>query len=191
MLSELDAVNQMLLAIGSGVTNTITGTVNRDVAACRSILDRTRTKVLLFGWSFNTDKDRPFQPDANGFIDLPSKALFVDTTNERYQGDMDVAQRGQRLYDRKKASFTFTKTVYLDLKLDMDWDDLPEAARHYIAAEAAEQAVGELDGDQARMGLARLNTLRARRDMMAHETSTSDMTIFDRETEYNIRARRR
>ena len=191
MLSELEAVNQMLLAIGSGVTSSITGTVTKDVAACRSILARTRTKVLLFGWSFNTDKDRPYKPDANGFIAVPEKALHVDTTNERYQGDMDVAQRGNRLYDRKKGTFTFTKTVYLDLTIDMDWNDLPEAAKHYIAAEASEQAVAELDGDAARIQLARMNTMRARRDMMSHEISTSDNTIFDPETEYNIRARRR
>lgn len=191
MLSKLDAVNQMLLAVGSGVTNSISGQLNRDVAACKQILERIITQAQLLGWHFNTDYEVPFAPNNRGHIDLPEKTLKVDVAAKRYQGDLDPVQRGTRLYDRAKRTFTWTKTIYLDIVTELDWDELPEAARQYIAAWATEEAVTDLDGDPRLIQQSQLRTIRAKRDLVGHETSSADVTIFDDETEYNIRHRRR
>ena len=192
MLSELDAVNQMLLAIGSGVTTSITGNTNRDVAACRDILRRARVRVCSEGWNFNTESDIAMEPDAeSGSIELPSNTLHVDNSSERYQSGLDLVQRGARLYNREGNTYSFSKTIYIDRVFEMEWDDLPEVARHYIAAIATTEAVTFLDGDTAGIQMAQQRQMLARRDMISHETRNADLTIFDQETNYNIRARRR
>lgn len=192
MLSELDAVNQMLLAIGSGVTTSITGNTNRDVAACRDILRRARVRVCSEGWNFNTEADIAMEPDAeSGNIELPSNTLHIDNSSERYQADLDLVQRGALLYNREGNTYTFSKTIYIDRVFEMEWDDLPEVARHYIAAIATTEAVTFLDGETAGIQMAQQRQLSARRDMISHETRNADLTIFDQETNYNIRARRR
>lgn len=191
MLSKLDAVNQMLIAIGAGVTNSISGQMNRDVAACKAILERIITQAQTIGWHFNSDYEVPFAPNDRGHIDLPASTLKVDIAAKKYQGDMDPVQRGTRLYNRKGRTYTWTRTVYLDIVTELGWEDLPEAARQYIAAWSTEEAVGDLDGDPRLIEQSRLKTIRAKRDLVAHETSSSDLTIFDDETEYNIRYRRR
>jgi hypothetical protein len=192
MLSELDAVNQMLLAIGSGVTTSITGNTNRDVAACRDILRRARVRVCSEGWNFNTEADIAMEPDAeSGNIELPSNTLHVDNSSERYQADLDLVQRGALLYNREGNTYTFSKTIYIDRVFEMEWDDLPEVARHYIAAIATTEAVTFLDGETAGIQMAQQRQMLARRDMISHETRNADLTIFDQETNYNIRARRR
>lgn len=192
MLSELDAVNQMLLAIGSGVTTSITGNTNRDVAACRDILRRARVRVCSEGWNFNTEADIAMEPDAeSGNIELPSNTLHVDNSSERYQADLNLVQRGALLYNREGNTYTFSKTIYIDRVFEMEWDDLPEVARHYIAAIATTEAVTFLDGETAGIQMAQQRQMLARRDMISHETRNADLTIFDQETNYNIRARRR
>lgn len=192
MMSQLDAVNQMLLAIGSGVTTSITGNTNRDVAACRDILKRARVRVCSEGWNFNTEADIAMAPNPDtGEITLPGDTLHVDESSERYQADLDLVQRGSRLYNREGNTYTFSKTVYIDRVFEMDWDDLPEVARHYIAAIAASEAVTFLDGETAGIQMAQQRLMSARRDMMSHETRNADLTIFDQDTTYNIRARRR
>lgn len=192
MMSQLDAVNQMLLAIGSGVTTSITGNTNRDVAACRDILRRARVRVCSEGWNFNTEADIAMEPDAeSGNIELPSNTLHVDNSSERYQADLDLVQRGALLYNREGNTYTFSKTIYIDRVFEMEWDDLPEVARHYIAAIATTEAVTFLDGETAGIQMAQQRQMLARRDMISHETRNADLTIFDQETNYNIRARRR
>ncbi|QDP60602.1 MAG: putative tail tubular protein [Prokaryotic dsDNA virus sp.] len=192
MLTELDAVNQMLIAVGSGVVTSISGNTNRDVAACRDILKRARIRVCAEGWHFNTETDIAMAPDATtGMIELPSDTLHVDDSSERYQSQLDIIQRGSRLYNRDGNTYKFTKTIYVDRVFEMDWDDLPEVARHYIAAVATEEAVTYLDGEQLAVTRAMSRIMSARKDMMSHETRSADLTVFDQETEYNIRYRRR
>jgi len=192
MLSELDAVNQMLIAIGSGVVTSIQGQQNRDVAAAKDILRRARIRVCSEGWHFNTEEDISMSPDPTSkVIDLPSGTLHIDQTIKRYQSGLDIVQRGSRIYNREGNTYQLDRTIYVDRVFEMAWDDLPEIARHYIAAIATEEAVTYLDGDQAAIQRAAQRAMLARRDMMSHETRSADLTVFDQETEYNIRWRRR
>lgn len=124
-------------------------------------------------------------------IELPSNTLHVDGTKQRYQPNLDIVQRGTRIYNREGNTYQFDRTIYVDRVFQMEWEDLPEVARHYVAAIATEEAVTYLDGDQAAIQRAAQRAMLARKDMMSHETRSADLTIFDQETEYNIRWRRR
>lgn len=189
MLSELEAINRMLLAIGSGVVNTISGQVNRDVSACISILERARSNVLLEGWLYNTDEEVVLAPANNDRIAL-TNVLRIDLSPTVAQNTrlLDPVQRGEWLYNRKGQTYSWSTSITVDIVRDLKWDELPEVARQYIAAKAAEDAVTELEGDNAMIEKARLETLKARRNALSQEHANADLTIFDQDTEYRIRA---
>jgi hypothetical protein len=189
MLSELDAVNRMLLAIGSGVVNSITGTTNRDVAACKSILERARVNVLLEGWLYNIDEKVVVAPQQNGRIVVEENVLRIDLSPSVYQNTtlLDPVQRGGWLYNRVGHTYTWTASMTMDITRDLPWSELPESARQYVAAKGAEAAVTELEGDAAMIEKARFETLTARRNAKAQELSNSDLTIFGQDTEQRIR----
>ena len=179
----------MLLAVGSAPVNTITGRVNRDVASCKSILERARVNILLEGWLCNTEEEVNVAPGANGQIELDDNILSIDLSPTVRQNTMllDPVQRGNRLFNRKGQTYTWTQSMKMDITRALDWDELPEVLRQYMAAKAAEDAVTELEGDRSMIEKARYETLKARRNAMAHELSNSDLTIFDQDTERRIR----
>ena len=57
VMTELDAINQMLVSIGQAPVNTITSTGILDVETAKLSLDTVLREVLTRGWSFNADFD--------------------------------------------------------------------------------------------------------------------------------------
>lgn len=185
MLSELQAVNIMLSTIGSAPVNTISGTVSADVALAKNILDEVRLDVLLEGWNFNTTTGVQVSPESDGRIPLEDDVLRVDLTDD-YYSDANPVQRGGYLYDRKNLSYTWSTGLTLDFIVDLDWDELPQVARRYIAARAARVMAGRLDTESRRVAMAQADELQALANMQRHETDTGDYTIFDSSTARTI-----
>ena len=191
MLTQLEAVNRCLLALGSAPTNSIEGQVNRDVAAIKAILERARSNVLLEGWAFNKDPEVPMPPASNGEIVVDANVLHIDLSPGVYHNleTLDPVQRGNRLYNRKTRTYIWTTTLTVDITRDLAWDEIPEVIRHYIAATAAEISVTELEGSPEQIQASMKAVVLARRNAVAHKLNTSDATIFDAETDYRIRRR--
>ena len=135
LMSKLDAVNAMLESVWERPISTLEVSGVASVAMAKRVLDKVSQSVQSRGWHFNTDTELPLTPDTDGFIQLPTNTLFVDTDGN--SKDVDVAQRGFRLYDREEHTFVFTKSVTVKLISLFDWEDLPQVARMYIALSAA------------------------------------------------------
>lgn len=135
MTSRLDAVNTILTASGEQPVSALINTT-ADVANAESILDETSRDVQARGWHFNTEKDVPFVPDSDGFINLPANVVKIDTDVYRY-ADIDPVQRGSRLYDRKNRTYVFKRKVEAEVVYFLPFEELPEQARRYIAMKAA------------------------------------------------------
>lgn len=134
--TELDAINTMLSAIGEAPVNTVEDNGVVDAVMARQILTTVSREVQARGWHFNTDKDfmvTPSYPD--GEIVLPATLLRIDTV--RGHSNIDVVQRGRRLYDRRKHTFKFDKPLKVDMIVMLPFDEMPEVARQYIATRAA------------------------------------------------------
>lgn len=188
MLTQLEAVNRCLLALGSAPTNSIEGQVNRDVASIKAILERARANVLLEGWAFNKDLEVPKPPEADGQISVEDNVLHIDLSPGVYHGNnVDPVQRGTKLYNRKTRSYIWTRQLTVDITRDLAWDEIPEVIRQYIAATAAEITVTELEGSAEQMSAATKSVIMSRRNAIAHKINTSDATIYDPSTEYRIR----
>lgn len=133
-----DAINLMLSMMGehpySDAAQT-DGTVTGDVAMAAQILGETSYAVQAEGWNFNTEFDYPIQPNADSNIVLPSNVLRWFMKNDK-DSERRYVQRGDRIYDRKERTFTFTTEFKLNIVWFLEFDDLPESAKWYIAVRA-------------------------------------------------------
>lgn len=190
MLSELEAVNSMLSAVGASPVNNITGTVSADVALAKHILNEQRNAVLLKGWVFNIEEDMPLAPLADGRIRTPQNVLRIDlNTQFSHSSKIDLVQRGEWLYDKYAHSYTFSVTIKVDVIHSLAWEHLPQVARSYINAKANRVFLARTDADETRFRMAVQEEQEAGATMAEAETQNGDYTIFDNETAYRIRSR--
>jgi Tail tubular protein len=133
--TELDAVNQMLGTIGEAPVNTLVGVTSLDTSIAINTLAEVSRDVQSKGHHFNTDKALKLQPGAfTGEIEVPINCVDIDTTGP--DADVDVILRGRRLYDRVNHTFKFTQPLTVDMVVLLQFNDLPETARRYIAVRA-------------------------------------------------------
>lgn len=127
----------MLLVIGeSPISSLSAGAAVADAVTAQSTLSEVNRAVQSKGWHFNTDKSITLTPAAfTNEITLPTNCIRVDTVDE--DRDLDVAQRGTRLYDRKNHTYEFEDSVKVDMVILLPFTDLPESARHYITVRSA------------------------------------------------------
>lgn len=131
LMSKLDAVNAMLEAVWVKPISTLEVSGVASVAMAKRILDKTSAAIQSRGWHFNTDRNLKLTPDVDGLMQLPTNTLFVDTDTN--YADVDVAQRGNLLYDRDNHTFIFTKSLEVKLISLLEFEELPQVARQYIA----------------------------------------------------------
>ncbi len=146
--TELEAVNEMLRAIGESPVSSI-DTGNADVQTCVDLLRQHSIKTQKHGWWFNTDYEYELTPDGSGFLLLPSNTLKVDVTDaDKYLKSYVI--RGSKLYDNIEHTSVFTEVVEVDIVVGLDWTDLPQTARDYIISCAGLEFVDTDIGDQTR-----------------------------------------
>lgn len=134
--TELEAVNLMLSCIGESPISTLNDPSSVDAVTAVARLREVSRSVQSKGWHFNTEKNYTLTPEAtHGYIYLPANCAGVDTVVP--DAHVDITQRGNRLYDRRNHTFTFTKQLKVDMVVLLPFEDLPETARYYIAVRAA------------------------------------------------------
>ena len=82
--SKLEAVNTMLGSIGEAPVNSLTsGLVDAETA--EKILDSVSREVQARGWSFNTDINLLYTPDASNAnqITITSSVLRIEILNQK------------------------------------------------------------------------------------------------------------
>lgn len=137
LTSELDAVNIVLGALGEAPIATLTGTLPGDAAIAYRTLTEIRKRILMIGWDCNTEKEVQLSLNQDGEPVISPTTLKVELSVKGFNGDVDITQRGKRLYDKKNRTFVFEKAPMVDQVVMLAWDDLPEQLRIYIALKAA------------------------------------------------------
>lgn len=159
LTTELDAVNTVLRAKGLEAATSV-DLNDGDVAEAVGFLDTADREVQSKGWFFNKDVSLMMALGVNGEIVLPEGTLQV--SNAYYYPDpRRVVERGQRLYDLTNQTFTFTTPMPVDITIRLNYTDLPEAARRYIATLAAHRAQGLLEGVPSSMRITEQQVLAA------------------------------
>lgn len=130
---ELDAVNIMLSAIGSDPVNTLTDTTDVDVANALRILEKCSRDIQRKGWDFNKGI-YTFYPN----IADNNRILWDNTII--YHKSMDgntYAKRGEYMYDMSNKTYNIKNKVELEVTVALDFIDLPDCFKSYIAAKAS------------------------------------------------------
>lgn len=144
--TDLEAVNKMLGSIGQAPVNTLDVTGVGDAAKAKQQLLDTARDVQAVGWSWNTDYAFQLTPEeASGAILLPDGTLDVDASDATLS--ISVRRHPEEnvlaLYDGDNHTFDFSATysaaspLEVDIIWGFDFNDLPQAARTYIATAAA------------------------------------------------------
>lgn len=145
MLSELQAVNLCLSAIGQAPVSTLVGvTLTSDAGKAQArLLDTVRT-ICETGYKFNTEDHVQFAPDAANNILLPdsiARWVLNETISSLGSGLYDFVDRWdgtvRKVYDRYNHTYTITFSIYADVTYYLPFDKFPPHLRKYAAIRAA------------------------------------------------------
>jgi hypothetical protein len=132
LTTKLQAVNLILEACGLRPVGTLDSSgVDADTAMKR--LGEANIEIQEEGWSWNQDDEYPIDPGADGTVTLPANTLKIRQiySSDTYQ--KRLVQRGSQIYDRKNHTFKIAATVKVDITFLLDFEQIPQAARWYIA----------------------------------------------------------
>lgn len=174
--TELDAINIMLGTIGESPINSLEAASGvSDAVIARQILNEVLIQVQEEGWHFNIEKNfvlTPATPSKEIFV--PENCIEVDA-EDKY---IDVAIRGNRLYDRTNHTFEFQSAIKCNIVLLLPFQDLPQAARHYVTIRSARVFQQRVVGSQTLGVFTEKDELRARIALSRYDSKTADYNIL-------------
>lgn len=180
MTTKLDAVNQMLAAVGSLPVSTLANNTNPEVALAVQMLDQTTLDLLQEGWNFNTDTQLEFVPDSNDGdrIAIDGASYLAVSENHIKSSRYDLVIRGGYLWDRVKRTDAFENPVWLDVKRNMAFEDMPSPARSYAAARAARLFQAQVNGDRMADASASAAEVQARGNLLDEEHRSNRSSLI-------------
>ena len=176
--SELEAINTILSVIGESPISTLSDISSvADAVTAQSTLSEVSRQVQTKGWHFNTEKDFELSPETySKEITVPSNALRVDTSGD--SRETDVVQRGQRLYNRTRHTYQFDSSIKCEIVVLLPFEELPQAARHYVTIKAARVFQSRTVGSDALYQFTALDEKDALLDLKRNEGITGDYNIL-------------
>nr|WP_294850041.1 hypothetical protein [uncultured Sphingomonas sp.] len=150
VMTELDAVNEMLMSIGQAPVNTLAVSGIKDVNIAKAELTKVSRRIQSRGWNWNTDEAYELSPDIDGVIAVPTGALKLDASDNF----TNIVQRRHptknvmALYNRDERTFEFASPVPVKIVWGFAFEDLPETARAYVATSAGRKFQSRVIGSQ-------------------------------------------
>ena len=188
LTTKLDAVNTMLGVIGELPVNSLGSGSQRsaNVVLAENVLDETNREIQSEGFHFNTEHKYTLRKDGvTNEITLPLNTLRVDTEVGKYT-DIDIVQRGTSLYDRKNHTPTFDKDLEVSIVFLLEFAQMPEQFRNYIAIRAGRKFAGRFLASSEIQGLTIRDEIEAKARALDSDSETADLTIFDNYSVYRV-----
>lgn len=173
-LNKLAAVNIVLSNIGQAPVTKIDN-ANPMVAMAANIIEEVTNSLQSEGWTFNTEYAYPFTPDAEGCIRIPENVLQLDAG---YFSNNDTVQRDGKLYNKRTHSYYFDGQQELDVVWLIEFDDMPDAFKQYVAMRAANLFAGRSVGSAEAVKFGEREEAMARAAMMEYETQQGDYSML-------------
>lgn len=174
LTTKLEAVNEILAGIGEPpVSSLSSGFVTASLAEQK--LNAVSKETQERGWFFNTDTNIKLLPDSTGNINLPGNTLRVD----QHRKGGGIVQRGVRLYDNLKHTYSFSQPVNLDIVVELAWEELPQAAREYAKYRAKRLFQADYMGEPTLTQIQSQEEITALHRLMQADSESGDFNIFD------------
>lgn len=180
-MTELEAVNEMLMSIGQAPVSTLNVSGIHDVNIAKAELLKVSRRIQSRGWNWNSDDDYKLNPDADGVVLVPTGALRVDAEDPF---DNFVVRRhdtkGLALYNRDENTFVFPVGTPVPVKVVWGYafEDLPETARCYIATSAGRKFQSRVIGSQILDAFQAEDEMRAWVLLEREERASRDTNVF-------------
>lgn len=152
-LTLLDAVNDMLLAIGQYGVNTVEISDVMDVSIAKSELVKVTRAFQNDSFAFNTDLNKTMSPDTDGLIAIPSGVVRVHATDRnRTVSIRKHPDGGFHLWDADNLSWEFSEPVECRIVWAYIFEALPPVAQQFAMISAArkfqQRVIGNPQTDQ-------------------------------------------
>lgn len=133
---ELDAINEMLAAIGEAPVETLDDENNVDVANARRILNKINRQIQSRVWTFNLEEGATLTPDVATKL-IPYSPDYLSLMNNG--GASVYVNRQGWVYDKSSNSDEFDGPIAVDIVRLKDYNEMPECFRSWIVARASRQ----------------------------------------------------
>jgi|TARA_R110000737_G_scaffold219797_1_gene235735 hypothetical protein len=149
-MSELEAVNLLLSAIGEAAVSSLETATTVEVTQAKNLLSNVNRAAQQKGWHFNTEWDVVLTRDSDDRIPLSESILSV------YQPGQLMTIRGRSgsmyAYDLDNNTFTWTKNLNNAVTITLlDFIDSPNTFRQYVTTRAArifqEEIIGQVSAE--------------------------------------------
>lgn len=134
-MTKLDAVNDMLEAIGEPPVDQLDTGGDSIVADAERLLDSQDKRIQTEGWAVNSDYEVELEPNGSDEINPGADVVRFNTAGRDRKRRIII--RDGKLYDHDNNTATFTSPVFADLVELVDFEDLPHQLATYIVQSAA------------------------------------------------------
>jgi hypothetical protein len=93
--------------------------------------------------------------------------------------DTDLVQRGNKMYDRIKNTYAIGTTVSVDMVVLLDFEEMPETARRFVAIKASRILQDRVLGSESLHSYNSQDEMMAWNNMLQSELDVQDLNIFD------------
>ncbi|MEM7200262.1 MAG: hypothetical protein AAF628_08365 [Planctomycetota bacterium] len=177
-MTELEAINAMLVSIGQSPVNTAEIAGVTDATTAQFTLRNTSREVQARGWWFNKESRYEALPDQSGHLVIPSNTASYDPSDRHASVIPRPNQDTMMLFDNDRKSFVFDKPVRVDVVWLYRFDHLPQIARNYIAVRAARTFQAQQVGSQILYAYSEEELREAGALMQREHLRHSDTNIF-------------
>ena len=175
--TKLEAVNKALQMMGEAPLNSLQGLFGLGNLAETTINSVSR-KIQVEGWSFNTDYQQSLVRDSTtNHISVGDNVSRIVVDHFDYP-DIDVVQRGKKLYDRKNNTYEFEQNIKADITYILDWEDLPEHARNYIMVKTGRELQENMIGSKDLTEINIILEQESRSQFLEEETTLSEHNMI-------------
>ena len=172
--TKLQAVNTLLTTIGEAETTTITGSVPYEVSLAETILDEVVAELCSDSYVFNTEKDITLTPDVSNNINIPANYIQIRDLSQEY-----VIRSGGLLYSMQAKSLVFTSAITVEVVYLLDFEDLPEAAKAYVAIRASRVFADRMVGSKDIRAFTERDEIEAKAKLMSYESGIDRLNMLN------------
>ena len=190
-MTELQAVNILLAAIGEAAVSSLETATTVEVTQAKNLLSNTNRAIQQKGWHFNTEWDVVMTLDLSSRVPIASNVLSIMIPNKL------TTLRGREgspfLYDLENNTFTFGSAPNNAVTITLlDFVDTPHTFRQYVTVRAArifqEEIIGQVSAEQ----INRIEESEAYADLLDDETDRAGYNVGYSDIEmYNITKKHR
>ena len=175
-MSELEAVNLLLSAIGEAAVSSLETATTVEVTQAKNLLSNVNRAAQQKGWHFNTEWDVVLTRDADDRIPLSESILSV------YQPGQLMTIRGRSgsmfAYDLDNNTFTWTKNLNNAVTITLlDFIDTPNTFRQYVTTRAARIFQEEIVGQVSAETVNRQEEAEAYADLLDDDAERSGLNV--------------